>query len=153
MGKQGCVTLPPSRLFWSRPPCGVLGPLCSGCCSAISLCGGRSRRGLCRGSSQKLLSSWQYVDSQAKAMCKSPIKSLSCSPPSSNGPHKIIYEAQVGKTSSTTQSHKAQRLLVAPPAPHGPQAGTLTCFQVLTQRGCCTSGKPFWQGLSITASE
>lgn len=43
----------------------------------------------------------------SKAMCKSPIKSLSCSPPSSNGSHRIIYEAQVEKTSGTTQGHKA----------------------------------------------
>lgn len=124
MGKQGCMTLPPSRIFWSRPPCGVLGPLCPGCWDAISHCGGLSRQGLCCGGSQKLLSSWQYVHSQAKAMSKSPIKSLSFSPPNSNGPHKIIYGAQVRKTSSTTQGHKAQSLLVAPPLPHGPQAGT-----------------------------
>lgn len=55
----------------------------------------------------------------AEAMCKSPINSLSCSPPSSNGPHRIIYDAQVGKTSSATQGRKAQGLLVVPPPPTG----------------------------------
>ena len=103
-------------------------------CGVISHHGGRPRLRLCRGISQKLPSSWQCVGSRTKAMCKSPIKSLSCSPPSSNGPHGIIYVAQVGKTSSLTQGHKAQGLLVLPQQFHGPQAGTgdlpsCTCFQ------------------------
>lgn len=79
---------------------------------------------LCCGSSQKPLSSWQHAGSRTKAMYKSPIKSFSCSPPCSNGPHNTIYNARVGKTSSTTRNHKAMALLVIFPTAHRPQIGT-----------------------------
>lgn len=110
----------------SQPPCGVpRGPLLSRrSCGTISHRGGHPSPGFHHGICQKPLSSWQCAGSRTKAMCKSPIKSLSCSPPSSNGPHSIIYEAQVGKTSSFTSGHKAQGLLALPQLPPGSQAGT-----------------------------
>lgn len=111
----GCITLPPSWRFWSQPPREILGPLCTATGQwehrttvvPSHTVGAAPVQDLAVEAASNPLSSWQHVGSHTKGMWKLPIKSLSCSPPSSHGPHRTIYKAQVGKISSTANSPQA----------------------------------------------
>lgn len=127
--------------------------LCPGHCGAISHQRGCSRPGLPCGSSQKPPSSWQHVESRTKAMCKSPIKLLCCSPPSSNGPHRIIYETQVGKTSSATQGREAKGLLVVSNCPRGPGLERRSSPHARSSKLQHRGFFHVCEGLGVTASE
>lgn len=97
----GCITSPPSWRFWSQPPCEILGPLCAATGQwehrttvvPSHTVGAAPVQDLAVEAASNPLSSWQHVGSHTKGMWKLPIKSLSCSPPSSHGPHRTIYKA------------------------------------------------------------